>query len=54
MFHVLALKNVIYLHDKPSNAHLQTYVQPHVVTLQQHVSATSLTMSYNTNTINIQ
>ena len=43
MFRVHALKNVVYLCDKPTNTHYK-YVQSHIVTLHKHILVTSVTI----------
>ena len=56
VFHVCALKNILYLYDKATNA-LYKYVQSHVIILCQHVSVTSVTIirvCYNKHRFSIQ
>jgi hypothetical protein len=56
VFHVCALKNILYLYDKPTNA-LYKYMQSHIIILRQHVSVTPVTVirvCYNKRTFTIQ
>ena len=59
VFHVLrvcALKSILYLYDKPTNA-LYKYVQSHIIILHQLVLVTPVTIirvCYNKHTFRIQ
>ena len=56
VFRVCALKNILYLVDKPTNA-LYKYVRSHIIILRQHVSVTPVTiirLCYNKHTFSIQ